>query len=73
MTKVWRVALGLSIIIPTLLALAVFFTAWAATGSLTLPESASPYGLTVQKPAQSAPTGELKGLQRFAVGVCPLH
>lgn len=74
--KLKSVALVAAIVVPVALAFGIFFTAWAASGTLHLPASADPYGLTVRqaqtKPGEST-SRNVTGFGKAALFVCPFH
>jgi hypothetical protein len=58
------------------LAFGIFFSAWAASGTLNLPASADPYGLAArqtQPKATQSTSRNANGLEKAALFVCPFH
>lgn len=74
--KLRKVALVSMLVVPVVLALAVFFTAWAASGTLNLPAGADPYGLAARQAQAKLTEGQARnanGIQKAALFVCPFH
>lgn len=74
--KLKTIALVAAIVVPVVLAFGIFFSAWAASGTLNLPASADPYGLTVrqaQTKAGQSTSRNVNGLEKAALFVCPFH
>ncbi|MSQ13549.1 MAG: hypothetical protein EXR47_05385 [Dehalococcoidia bacterium] len=74
--KLKNIGLVAAIIVPVVLALGIFFSAWAASGTLNLPASADPYGLAArqtQPKAGQSTSRNANGLEKAALFVCPFH